>query len=113
MVCTKALDVFVRAWVSENLSHRVQALICMAQEDIYRGPHVLDWPTVSYPGFLSATKEISRALSDVPDCAYDSNNAEVYESSADDVQDNPYQLLFIDSRYIVKHIVGKELAQYV
>jgi hypothetical protein len=75
----KILFDWARDWENENLSPEVQRLISQARYDLYYGP-VADgafgdpaedndeWDT--YPGFVSACKQITKALADLPSELY-------------------------------------------
>lgn len=59
---TKALTRWAKQWKEENLTEEVRSRISQATTDLYDGTVIDD----DYPGFITATKEITQALQALP-----------------------------------------------
>lgn len=73
---TKALTRWAKQWKEENLTEEVRSRISQATTDLYYGTVIDD----DYPGFITATKEITQALQALPfDVYIDLDTDEVSE----------------------------------
>jgi hypothetical protein len=89
------------------LDERTQELIRLARADLYNGPNANH--DEDYPGFAPACHLISEAF-EATDLYLDTDSDEVMESEPDEVTEF---VVHLDSRDVVRYVVGKELARYV
>lgn len=98
------------------LDARTQELINLARADLFHGPGAND--DEDYPGFAAACHIIRESL-DVGDLYVDSDFDDVIGDTEpsydpdDDTSYSPDRVVHVDSREVVRVLVGTELARYV
>jgi hypothetical protein len=98
------------------LDERTQELIRLATADLYHGPYANE--DENYPGFVPACHMIRDAF-EATDLYLDTEIGEVIGDSEpsydldDDRSYSPETVLHLDSRDVVRALVGSELARYV
>jgi hypothetical protein len=106
---TKAQTQAIRAHVA--LDERTQDLIRLATADLMHGPSFYHDEDEDYPGFSAAVDLISQAI-EVTDLYIDTSCDEIVaESDLEHVF--PADVLHLDSRYVVRALVGRKLLEYV
>lgn len=104
----------IRAHVA--LDERTQELIRLATADLYNGPNANE--DEDYPGFVPACHMIREAF-EVTDLYIDTEIDEVIGDTEpsfdpeDECSYSPDTVLHLDSRDVVRALVGSELARYV
>lgn len=131
-VVREAVDEIVSD-VRKNLSEEILNLIDLAETDLYAGPLYIDedgevvsmWDEGAVPfNFSKATKTISEALDDIDiDDIYVDDMGEIYKTDPqfddlhwDEETDEyigPLDYYIIEREYILKELLGKELANYI
>lgn len=121
----KMLNSWARAWKAENLSAEVQQLITQATNDLYFGPpdtFLDDEIWEDYPGFISATATIKRALTELPSDLYlDIDSEQVLDHKPEPEKCEAYdgalesgeEWYHVERHDIRVAVVGKELSEYV
>src|ERR1700722_19571583 len=85
----KVLGEWANKWKADNLTPEVLTLINQATYDLYYGPGgdaaTNDEELMKYPGFITATRTITQALTDLPSDLYiDTESETVLYSSPQD-----------------------------
>lgn len=113
-------------YLEDKLPERVRRLITCANFDLYFGPYGVYEPDNDgfvYPGFVTASKEISEAISDLPSEVWvDVDCEQIYESEPQGYEDDEtgeYIEPYLENTWYFNHgaikraLLGKELASTI